>query len=238
MVRGGGGGRAEASTAAAAAAAAPVAKKQSRFVVRDLDAEDVLPGLSSLSIADDRRTDASGSSSKGKGKTSSSRRVESDVGGNDGSDNSGPVASRTRGKEREREAGGRGGEAPPRPAGAAATPAKPSARRPSSSSSSSPSPTLSRYGVALGQCDRLRLLGLQKIGWMVRILYNINVSPPNPNKNADYEPPSEQDVLAHGLHLAGESGEDEDATVVATMMKEQEREALVRPWTEFGALIR
>lgn len=57
-------------------------------------------------------------------------------------------------------------------------------------------------------------------------------------QNADYEPPSEQDVLAHGLHLAWESGDDEDAPAATTAMVEQEREALVRPWTEVGALIR
>lgn len=49
-------------------------------------------------------------------------------------------------------------------------------------------------------------------------------------------------MLAHGLHLAWESGGDGDVTAAAattTMtMTEQEREALVRPWTEVGALIR
>lgn len=54
--------------------------------------------------------------------------------------------------------------------------------------------------------------------------------------NSDYETPREQDVLAHGLHLSGfppaamETREDGS--------QDPEREELVRPWTEVGALVR
>lgn len=57
--------------------------------------------------------------------------------------------------------------------------------------------------------------------------------------NVDYEAPREQDVLAHGLYLSGfqpaasEAGDAPDGGC-----QKEEREELVRPWTEVGALVR
>lgn len=113
-----------AASAPAAAPRATAARGRGKFVIRDLDAEEIVPGFSKLSV----------------------KEPEPGGAGRDREGEEGPVASRTRAREKETGAAAAGGAARP---GARGTPA-PKAPGRKSAGGASPSPTLSRYGVALG----------------------------------------------------------------------------------------